>query len=151
MISLASALRLKQAGLKWTPQLNDFFAIPERGLDAHLFVLSDLQASIEKLFGSEVVAFQGASEWALDYLVSSEAVWMPREEQIRTALFELLPEGDIHLRLDCTRMGCELKVSCGDLVIISQEQHAENAYAEALLQLLNVHKTTSAMGKSEVQ
>lgn len=137
MISLALAVRLKRSGLSWTPQLNDFFAIPERGLDAHIFVLSDLQASIEKLFGSEVVAFQGASEWALDYLVSSEAVWMPREEQIRAALLERLPEGDVNLRLDCTRSGYQLQVSSGDLLVCSQAQNAEDAYAEVLLQLLN--------------
>ena len=151
MISLALALRLKLAGLEWTPKLNDFFAIPERGLDTHIFVLSDLQASIEKMFGSEVVAFQGASEWALDYLVSSEAVWMPREEQIRAALLELLPEGDKHLRLDCSRAGYQLQMSSGDLIISSQALNAEDAYAEALLKLLNFHKNTSAQGKSEVQ
>ena len=147
MISLGLALRLKQAGLKWTPQLNDFFAIPERGMDAHIFVLSDLQASIEKLFGSEVVAFQGASEWALDYLVSSEAVWMPREEQIRAALLELLPEGDFDLRLDCTRSGCQLQVSNGDMLICSRAQNAADAYAEALLQLLNFDEKTAPRQK----
>ena len=140
MISLSKALRLKQAGLKWTPELNDFFAIPERGMDANIFVLSDLQANIEKLFGSEVVAFQGASEWALDYLVSSEAVWMPREEQLRAALMENLAELQPVLRLDCTPVGCCLEVSSGELVISTQARQAEDAYADALLQVLNNRK-----------
>jgi hypothetical protein len=141
MISLPLALRLKQAGLKWIPKLNDFFAIPERGMDAHIFVLSDLQANVERLFGSEVVAFQGASEWALDYLISSEAVWIPREEQLRAALLELLAELQPTLRLDCTPAGCRLEVSSGELTISAQARQAEDAYAEALLQVLNIRKT----------
>lgn len=140
MISLSQALRLKQAGLKWIPKLNDFFAIPERGMDANIFVLSDLQANIEKLFGSEVVAFQGASEWALDYLVSNEAVWMPREEQLRAALLEYLAELQPALRLDCTPAGCRLVVSSGELLISTQARQAEDAYADALLQVLNNRK-----------
>lgn len=144
MISLALAIRLKRTGLRWTPQLNDFFAIPDRGLDAHVFVLSDLQASIEKMFGSEVVAFQGASEWALDYLVSSEAVWMPREEQLRATLLDRLPVGDFDLHLDCTKAGCQLKVSSGDMQISSSGSNVEVAYAEALLQVLNFQNNTSA-------
>jgi hypothetical protein len=141
MISLQMALRLKQAGLKWTPKLNDFFAIPERGMDANIFVLSDLQANIEKLFGSEVVAFQGASEWALDYLISSEAVWMPREEQLRAAMMELLPEREPKLRLDCTNTGCCLEISSNDFHLSAQAQEVEDTYAEALLQLLNLRET----------
>lgn len=141
MISLEMALRLKQAGLKWTPQLNDFFAIPERGMDVNIFVLSDLQANIEIVFGSEVVAFQGASEWALDYLVSSEAVWVPREEQLRAALIELLPEGESRLRLDCSKTGCCLEISCNNIHLSAQAQRVEDAYAEALLQLLYLRET----------
>jgi hypothetical protein len=144
MISLALALRLKQAGLKWTPKLNDFFAIPERGMDANIFVLSDLQANIEKLFGSEVVAFQGASEWALDYLISSEAVWMPREEQLRAALMEHFPGGQPRLRLDCTKAGCYLEASHNELVISVQAGQVEEAYAEALLQALNMRETRAS-------
>jgi hypothetical protein len=141
MISLPMALRLKRSGLRWTPKLNDLFAVPERGMDANIFVLSDLQANIESLFGSEVVAFQGASEWALDYLVSNEAVWMPREEQLRAVLMELLPERELRLRLVCSNAGFNLEVSSGDLLISTQARQAEDAYAEALLQVLNIRKT----------
>jgi hypothetical protein len=144
MISLSLALRLKQAGLAWTPKPNDFFAIPERGMDVNVFVLSDLQANIERMFGSEVVAFQGASEWALDYLISSEAVWMPREEQLRTALLELLPEGQSRLRLDCTASDCHLEVSSGEVTISAQAHQVEDAYAEALLQVLKLSETRAS-------
>jgi hypothetical protein len=138
MISLPMALRLKQAGLIWTPKLNDFFAIPERGLDTNIFVLSDLQANIEKMFGADVVAFQGASEWALDYLVSSEAVWLPREEQLRASLLNLLADGETRLRLECTHNSYYLEVNSGGLGISTQASQVEDAYAEVLLQVLNL-------------
>src|SRR5512146_2882759 len=93
MISLALAQDLKEAGLSWEPAMHDFFAIPERGMDNRVFVISDIQSTVENLLGSPVVAFQGASEWALDYLVTSEAVWLPTESQLRQALEEILLSG----------------------------------------------------------
>ena len=42
--------------------------------DERVFVISDIQATIETLQGAQVVSFQGASEWALDSLVLSEAL-----------------------------------------------------------------------------
>jgi hypothetical protein len=134
MISLPMALRLKQAGLQWNPKLHDFFAIPERGMDARVFVISDLQANIEKLFGSEVVAFQGASEWALDYLITSEAVWMPREDQMREALITRLPEP--RLSIDFSSQGCHLEIQSGQVKIAFNAPSVEDAYVLALLQLL---------------
>jgi hypothetical protein len=134
MISIPMALRLKQAGLKWTPRLHDFFAVPERGMDTKIFVISDLQANIEKLFGSEVVAFQGASEWALDYLITSEAVWMPREEQLREAL--LAGSSGTSLHLDCTPEGCHLDVRTGAAEMSFDAQQVGDAYGLALLHIL---------------
>lgn len=134
MISLLMAQRLKQAGLAWTPRLHDFFAIPERGMDTRIFVISDLQANIEKLFGSEVVAFQGASEWALDYLVTSEAVWMPREDQLREALLTRLPEA--YLSMKFSQQSCYLEVRSGVLKLAYDSQNVEDAYGQALLQEL---------------
>jgi hypothetical protein len=134
MISLPMALRLKEAGLVWTPKLHDFFAIPERGMDARVFVISDLQTNIEKLFGSEVVAFQGASEWALDYLVASEAVWMPREDQLREALIDRLQEPNLSIYFYQQR--CHLKIKSGPVILTYNAQNAEDAYGQALLQVL---------------
>ena len=144
MISFPMAQRLKQAGLKWTPRLHDFFAIPERGMDTKVFVISDLQANIEKLFGAEVVAFQGASEWALDYLITSEAVWMPREEQLREAL--LASSSETRLNLDCTPDGCHLDVRSGLMEMSFDAQQVGDAYGLALLHILG--NTTPGNGAS---
>ena len=46
MISLHLARKLKAAGLVWQATTNDFFAVPDRGMDERLFVLSDMQATL---------------------------------------------------------------------------------------------------------
>ena len=137
MILLETAKRLKLAGLEWLPAVNDFFAIPDRDLDERTFVVSDIQATIEMIQGSQVVAFQGASEWALDDLQTSELVWLPREDQLRKALGEiLLARGHVWLSLECDQHGCTCTISHPGL---SRSYHADNAseaYAAALLDLM---------------
>jgi hypothetical protein len=137
MISLKLAQKLKSTGLAWKPQINDFFAIPERGMDSRVFVISDMPANIEFRMGEQVVAFQGASEWALDTLITSEAVWMPSETQLRQALEEVLvkqPQPTIRL---ISRMGwsrCEIDIRGKTLMFESSD--ACDAYGEGLLHLL---------------
>lgn len=86
MIPIPLAQQLKAAGLVWRTNNYDFFAIPERGLDDRVFVLADMMAYTELVQGWPVVAFHGTAEWALDYILTSEVVWMPTEEQLREAL-----------------------------------------------------------------
>ena len=90
MISLDTAIQLKNAGLIWIPSKHDFFALPDRDLDHLLFVISDMTINVELLSGYPVVTFNGASEWALDYVTIRDVVWLPREEQLRAALEDRL-------------------------------------------------------------
>lgn len=137
MVKLETARKLKSAGIQWQPQINDYFAIPDRDMDERIFVISDIQATIGLLQGIEVVSFQGASEWALDYLMMSEAVWLPREDQIRIALETVLlsagrPEIELHTSL--ARANC--RVSYRDRQYSFEGYTPAEAYAEALLYLL---------------
>lgn len=86
MISLDLALQLREAGLQWQPALFDFFAAPQTALEDRVFVLSDMMAEIEILKGWPAITFNGAVEWALDYILQEEVVWMPREDQLRQLL-----------------------------------------------------------------
>ena len=90
MISLPLAKQLKKAGLTWQANINDFFAIPDRGLDDRVFVISELQSSLDIFRGWPVVTFHGSAEWALDYILTTEVVWLPREEQIRREVISQL-------------------------------------------------------------
>lgn len=138
MIPISLAQQLKAAGLVWRTSNYDFFAIPERGLDDRVFVLADMMAYTELVQGWPVVAFHGTAEWALDYILTSEVVWMPTEEQLREALEAQLPASDNSPRLTLTRdeygYRCAIMVD-GEPTPFHAPTAAE-AYALALLRLL---------------
>ena len=139
MISLSLARRLKKAGLEWKPAMLDFFAIPDRDLDNKVYVISDVMSNLEFRFGRQVVAFQGASEWALDYLVTTEAIWIPTEEQLRQALNERLTAEDNQIStLTCRPGKCECKIRYLGQEMAFESVQACDAYGEALLFVLQV-------------
>ena len=138
MISLPLARALKRAGLRWQPGINDFFAIPDRQMDDRLFVISDMMAHMELVQGWPMVAFHGASEWALDYILTTEVVWMPTETQLRALIEEyILGEEEIHLHLALQANGrylCAIRYRGEE--IRDEEQEASDAYGQVLLALL---------------
>ena len=139
MISLPLARQLKDAGLQWQPAMNDFFAIPDRGLDEHVFVISDMLATLETLQGQEVVAFQGASEWALDDLATGELIWLPREDQIRQLLeAALLERGLLALHMESDLEGCRCTIRNHNQPLTFRARQADEAYAAALIHLLEL-------------
>jgi hypothetical protein len=150
MITLNLARKLKQNGFRWEPALHDFFAIPERGMDERVFVITDIPANIEKILGSQVVAFQGTSEWALDYLVTSEAVWLPSEEQLRQALLERISqEGEDRLRLECTPQTCICRLVFRGQGLHFEEKTGAQAYGAALLHLLEISPQDGQAGDDQ--
>jgi hypothetical protein len=137
MLSLSTARRLKVAGLAWTPGLHDFFAVPERGMDERVFVISDVSVDVELLKGQSLVTFNGTSEWALDYEVMYEVVWLPTEEQLRQQLEQRLANGaSSMLKLIYAPDGywCEIQSEGKALAFLGAD--ASEAYAEALLHVL---------------
>lgn len=138
MISLQKAKALKEAGLVWKTAINDFFYIPERDMDEHIFVISDLMVTMELLRGWPALTFHGTAEWAADHLFTHEAVWLPTEEQMRaeivsllqyepTAAFNLTYDGLIY-QVECTVAGHKQKF---------EGETAEESYANALIALLH--------------
>jgi hypothetical protein len=87
MLSRELALALRGAGLPWTPAKGDWFFVPDRDLDEHEFVVSDMVIEVLDVLGvGRILAFNGTTEWALDSLEASAAVWLPREDQLRALL-----------------------------------------------------------------
>ena len=137
MISLSTALELKSAGLHWVPALLDFFAIPDRSMDDKIFVISDILVTVDLLQGMQVVSFQGASEWALDSLVTTEAVWLPSEAQLRQTLESArLEVGRTELRLAAGLNGCRCEFLYHGELQSFEDRDASEAYAAGLLYLL---------------
>ncbi len=145
MIPLSLALELKEAGLIWQTNNNDFFAIPDRGMDERVFVLADMMAYTDLVRGWPVVAFHGTAEWALDYILTSEVVWLPTEEQLREALAERLAAADdrgranFTLTLDSDGYTCAIEFS--DEGLIFDAPTAAEAYGRALLHVLRQEET----------
>lgn len=138
MIPLSLAQELKAAGLVWRTTNYDFFAIPDRGLDERVFVLADMMAYTELVQGWPVVAFHGTAEWALDYILTSEVVWLPTEEQLREALLERL-RGDgaeAEFSLEAGAEGYHLVIPGEGQPLFIAAPTAGEAYGRALLQLL---------------
>ena len=137
MISLEKAIELKEAGLNWQPALNDFFAIPERDMNEKIFVISDMLVTIDFLQGIQVVSFQGASEWALDSLVTDETVWLPSDEQLFHAIeAAMLERGAYVIILRSTIKVYEGEITYEDGKRIFEGKQVSTVYADALLYLL---------------
>ncbi|MCA9900139.1 MAG: pilus assembly protein CpaE [Ardenticatenaceae bacterium] len=137
MISQALAVQLKEAGLVWHTTVHDFFAIPDRDLDGRIFVLSDMLVTMELLRGWPAVMFHGTSEWAMDYLLTHEAVWLPTESQLREKLEEELAVRNgrfQQLQRQDAGYVCEILLN-GEGVQFTAVDPSE-AYGRALLQLL---------------
>lgn len=134
-ISLESAIKLKQAGLTWSPKTNDFFGVPDVGMDNKVFAMSDMTVSMEVLHGYHAITFNGAVEWALDFVYKADAVWLPTESQLREMVVARL--GD--------EPSMVLQTSIGGYVVVIKSDGskqvfegitAEEAYTAALMSLL---------------
>lgn len=105
--------------------------VADRDMDSEVFVLSDMTIEVHDLPHGRVIGFNGTTEWALDSVVSDEAVWLPRETQLRDLLT------DAFLGLDRTDEGWQVRITRSAVPHASQDPDAEQAYGLAVLHLLN--------------
>lgn len=130
MISVDLATRLREEGLQWMPANGDLFHIPDRGMDHHVFSISEMTVGVDDSPGGRQIRFNGAVEWALDAIQQKEVVWLPSESQLRDRLGDsfrsLIAEDDAYV---CT-------VSFDDQPITFRAATPEDAYGLALLDLL---------------
>jgi hypothetical protein len=77
-----------------------------------------------------VFLFNGTTEWALDSVAQADAVWLPHEAQMRTAL------GPAFRRLEPLGDGWVVTVEREGQEVREVDVDAERAYARALLGLL---------------
>jgi len=130
VLSVELARALRDAGLQWTPARGDSFVMPDRGMDADVFVLSDLTIEVHQFPAGPVIGFNGTTEWALDDVEKDEAIWLPREDQLRKML------GGTFRRLERNGTGHRVTI---EVLGAAQEFVAEGAaeaYGEALLHLI---------------
>jgi hypothetical protein len=135
VISAERAKELKQRGLAWQPAERDLFIMPDHNLEGQIFVVSALPALVQNFGGQQTITFHGSIEWALDYVVLSEAVWLPTESQLREALAKQIGPS-APLRLERLSDGYRLLVGIAADLREFDAPTAEDAYAQALLAAL---------------
>jgi hypothetical protein len=140
MISLELAQQLKKAGLVWKASNHDFFAIPDRGMDDRIFVITDMMAHLDLLQGWPVITFHGTAEWALDYIVTTEVVWLPTEGQLRQELENLLrDEVEKALRLWWENGRYHSQIQHQNESLTFDAATASDAYGRAILHILETY------------
>jgi hypothetical protein len=127
VISVDLAERLRAGGLPWQPASGDRFVIAGRGMDAEVFVVSELTIDVHDGPGGRVLRFNGTTEWALDSVEADAVVWLPHEGQLRAAL------GPAFHRLEPVGDGWAVVLADGTRHV---DVDAERAYARAVLSLL---------------
>jgi len=86
MISEHLAAALRDAGLRWQPAAGDRFVIPQPELAGELFTLSEMTIEAREYPTGTILGFNGTTEWAMDSVAQEDALWMPREDQLRDKL-----------------------------------------------------------------
>ena len=135
MLTSKLARSLRRAGVRWSPAKGDRFVVPDRDLDDEVFVVSDMVVeAMDVPSAGRILAFNGTTEWALDSLEAAEAIWLPREDQLRG----LLGDAFVSLeRLDTEPVGYAVTVRVDGEPVRHVDVDAEAALGRALLQLLN--------------
>src|SRR5882724_3588501 len=130
MVSLELAVRLRDAGLRWTPTKGDRFVLPGKEMDDDVFVLSDMTIQVHEFDHGKILGFNGTTEWALDSVQHQEALWLPSEDQLRDKLggtFRRLERDDDHYRVVIEVLGREA---------VAEHDDPAEAYGLALLHLI---------------
>jgi len=134
VITVELAARLKAAGLVWKPAAGDRFVIAGRDMDDEVFVVSELTIEVHESPSGPLIRFNGTTEWALDSIEQDDAVWLPREDQLRDAL------GPAFRALEPVGDGMVVSIAVADRTGKRTDRHvdtdAERAYARALLAVL---------------
>ncbi|MDQ4214653.1 pilus assembly protein CpaE [Microbacterium capsulatum] len=136
MITRELALALRDAGLVWHPAEGDRFQLDlpddvELEAEADVFTISGMTIEARRTPSGTILSFNGTTEWALDAVMIGDAVWLPREDQLRDLLrrtFRSLVRLD-----DAFRVEIEIR---GERLVFEHPDPSE-AYGQALLALVS--------------
>jgi hypothetical protein len=132
VISLANAELLERAGVRWRPRSGDRFTLRSAEVIGEVFTVADMVVEAREYPSGTLLAFNGTTEWALDSVQLDQALWLPREDQLR----ELL--GPAFRSLARATLG-EFQVLAevpGQPERLFTSFEAADAYAEALIALV---------------
>lgn len=132
MITTELARALRDSGLVWHPTSGDAFRIDRPEVDGDIFTVSEMTVEAHHYPTGTVLGFNGTTEWALDSVDLDDALWLPREHQLRELLrttFRALTRlDDGSFRVD---------VAVDDAVQSFTGTDAADAYGRALLDYID--------------
>ena len=132
-ISRDVAQQLRDAGLAWKPTAGDrFVVLSEAREEDDVFTVSDMVVEKHDHPTGTILGFNGTTEWALDSVRIEDALWLPREDQLRDLL------GPAFRSLARSTMGWyQVLVEVpGRPEQVFDSENPADAYAEALLALV---------------
>ena len=132
MISTELASRLRDAGLVWRPADGDQFRIDQPELEADVFTVSTMTIEARHFPTGTILGFNGTTEWALDSVAIEDALWLPREDQLRSLLRSTFRS------LRRTDGGFEVEIDLQGAARVFDSTEPSDAYAEALLALIEL-------------
>ncbi|THG30148.1 pilus assembly protein CpaE [Naasia lichenicola] len=133
MISVPLARELRASGLRWTPESGDRFLVDQAEM-LDVYTVSEMTVEAHTFPSGTVLGFNGTTEWALDSVGVDDALWLPREDQLRAMLrgtFRSLRIGDgidAEYTVSIVFQGTDREFTAST---------ADDAYGRALLQLVS--------------
>lgn len=134
MISVPLARALHTAGLRWRPESGDRFTLDQAETADEVFTVSDMTIEAHRYPTGTILGFNGTTEWALDSVAIEDALWLPREDQLRDLLRTTF-RGLRRIDHDGTAR-YEVEIVFRGQPLTHGADTAEDAYAEALLTLV---------------
>jgi hypothetical protein len=132
MISVGLARRLRDGGLRWEPAAGDRFVVIDRGMDDEVFTLAEMTVEVHDIPGAgRLLGFNGTTEWALDSVQASDALWLPAEGQLRDRL-----GGTFRALRRTIDDRYEVELDITGRPFVSGDADAAEAYGHALLHLI---------------
>jgi len=130
VITVELARDLVAAGVLWEPSPGDRFVIDAALLTGDVFWISDLTVEVHSYRGQSLLGFNGTTEWALDSVTLDQALWLPREDQLRELVGDRLES--VHRTDEGWQVTYEVRPGYVHTVT---DPDLECAYARALLSL----------------
>lgn len=136
MITRELAVALRDTGLVWHPADGDRFQLDlpdnvELEAEAAVFTVSPMTIEARQTPSGTDLAFNGTTEWALDAVTLADAVWLPREDQLRDLLrgtFRSLVRLEDSFRVE---------IEIGGELLAFEHPDPSEAYGRALLDLVS--------------
>lgn len=136
MITRELAVALRDTGLIWHPADGDRFQLDlpddvELEAEADVFTVSEMTIEARQTPSGTDLAFNGTTEWALDAVTLADAVWLPREDQLRDLLrgtFRSLVRLEDSFRVE---------IEIGGELLAFEHPDPSEAYGRALLDLIS--------------